>query len=268
MRIDEYEQQLRKKKQTLIHLDRMKGFEKYLKKELQKSSIESSTIKDLEDFVLWQLDNEQVPHLGFMIVYSRFIEDSKMESSVRDLSRKYKSQITEADRKRKERPWWINNLSAALDKRVGAKLRKRILQGRDGIKQTASAVKKVTFARDIIERMEDSVDEDTSKEVLSCGLHRRTMNTLERWRKEFAKVNDVDKFLEIKRQKFLAKWGLKSKKLKEWILKHPECEVGIRFGNVIHVCKVPHQDELYFKATDEAMRRYHYCHCGWAKESL
>ena len=95
-----------------------------------------------------------------------------------------------------------------------------ILQGREDIKQTSSAAKKVTFARDVIERIKDSIDEETTKELLSCGLHRRTMNTLERWKKEYAKVNDVDKFLEIKRQNFLAKWGAKSKKLKEWILKH------------------------------------------------
>ncbi|MHA1135095.1 MAG: hypothetical protein ACTSSE_01265 [Candidatus Thorarchaeota archaeon] len=116
--------------------------------------------------------------------------------------------------------------------------------------------------------MEKAIDEVVCKDALSCGLHKRSSTTIEKLRKEFKRTGDLDTFLETKQAESLKKWSEKGKYYQEFVKENPDVEFGIRKGNIISVCKVPHQIKHYSETSDEDSKRYHYCHCGWAKESL
>jgi hypothetical protein len=42
----------------------------------------------------------------------------------------------------------------------------------------------------------------------------------------------------------------------------------VRRGNVLYVTKIPYRTREYLAATDALQKRYLYCHCPWARESL
>ena len=49
---------------------------------------------------------------------------------------------------------------------------------------------------------------------------------------------------------------------------NPEIGGGVRVGNIIYETKIPYNTRAYLEETDSQKKRYHYCHCPWAKESL
>jgi hypothetical protein len=258
MTVSEFEQFLKKKKPTKMFLMKhIERFEKFLQKECGKKSVDEATAEDLLDFVKYQLKRDKIPRMQGLAEYAIYRDDSALYKGVKEAHELYKT-----------RPWWVDNLSEALDERVGKSKRKEILKGREGLKQTSSAAKKIAFSREVIDRMEWLMDEEVCKETLSCGLHKRSRNSLEKLRKDFVKSGSLDEFLESKQRESLEKWASKGQYLKTFVEENPDVEFGVRKGDVIIVSKVPHQARQYIEAENLEKKKFHYCHCGWAKESL
>ena len=268
MSMEDFEKYLRGRSQSIQHIGHVEPFDRYMKTQRKKTGIEEYSHKDVESFIQWELSDGNVPRLGSLFVYFIFRKDLEAKKLVKTLSKKYKQQIDSQEKERKSRPWWIDNLSSALDSRVGEEIRREMLEGREGLKQSSSSKKKIKYAKKVIEKLEQSIDTEVRRELLSCGIHKRSPGGLERIRKQFKRVKDLDKFLEILQAESREKWGTKSELLLQWITDNPECEGGVRKGDVIYVCKVPHQATEFLTTDDDEMKKYHYCHCGWAKESL
>ena len=49
---------------------------------------------------------------------------------------------------------------------------------------------------------------------------------------------------------------------------NPEIAAGVRQGDVLYVTKIPYMAHEYLAEPDEEKKRYYYCHCPWARESL
>ncbi|MHA1135094.1 MAG: hypothetical protein ACTSSE_01260 [Candidatus Thorarchaeota archaeon] len=110
----------------------MTTFESFLQSAAGKSSIDDATPKDIEDFVADRVKHEHVIRLTGLAEYFVFPNDAELYKTVR-----------QAQNDLRALPWWINNLTEALDERVGEDLRREILQGRENLKQTSSASKKI-----------------------------------------------------------------------------------------------------------------------------
>jgi hypothetical protein len=54
----------------------------------------------------------------------------------------------------------------------------------------------------------------------------------------------------------------------EFVRSDPEISQGVRQGNTLYVTKIPYMAKEYLAETDPDRKRYYYCHCPWARESL
>ena len=257
MTIAEFEQFLEKKKPNKLYfLKHLTTFESFLQSATGKSSIDEAAPKDIDNFVADRMKKGKIIRFAGLEEYFVFRKKSELTKVVRQAQKTLRTE-----------PWWINNLAEALDERVGEDLRRDIFQGRENLKQTSSASKKIEFSRDVIDRMERTINDEVCKDALSCGLHKRRTRT-DKLRREFKRVGDLDIFLATKQAEVLQKYSEKGEDYQQFIKEHPDCEFGVREGDVISICKIPHQVEQYSKTSDEHQKRYHYCHCGFAKESL
>ena len=99
-------------------------------------------------------------------------------------------------------------------------------------------------------------------------------------RNKFLACKNLDEFLQKKGDEFIAYLGQLKREnclyftqeitdeVTAYVESHPEIRQGVRAGNVIYEAKIPYNTVAYLAATDERMKRYHYCHCPWVKESL
>jgi len=257
MTIAEFEQFLEKKKPNKLYfLKHLNTFGSFLQSATGKSSIDEAVPKDIDDFVADRMKKGMIIRFAGLEEYFVFRKQYELTKAVRQAQKKLRTES-----------WWINNLAEALDERVGEGLRREILYGREDLKQTSTASKKIEFSRDVIDRMERTINDEVCKDALSCGLHKRRPR-IDKHRRELKRVGDLDIFLETKQAKVLQKYSEKGEDYQQFIKEHPDCEFGVRKGDVISICKIPHQVEQYSKTSDEQQKRYHYCHCGFAKESL
>lgn len=44
-------------------------------------------------------------------------------------------------------------------------------------------------------------------------------------------------------------------------------QADLREGNVVRITKIPYQAHQCLQETDQMLKRYLYCHCGWARDS-
>ena len=168
MAIEDFKQYIKKNKpHHLFHLKHIQKFEVFLINEKGKKSIDDANAQDLEDYVSQQIKVGSVPRLSGLAAYFYFKKDSSLWKAVNQIQKRLKG-----------RHAWVDNLSEALDERVGIEIREEILQGREGLKQTSSSSKKIAFSRDVIDRMEKSINKERCKEILSCGIHRRSKGTI------------------------------------------------------------------------------------------
>lgn len=63
------------------------------------------------------------------------------------------------------------------------------------------------------------------------------------------------------------KYGYDSPEFK-YVEADPTIEAGVRKGNIVYVSKIPYQIKQFIEAEDDQTKRYHYCHCGWVRDSI
>lgn len=97
---------------------------------------------------------------------------------------------------------------------------------------------------------------------------------------KYARCNNIDQFLAEKHSEFIAKletlkatgspfWNQTiTAEVVEYVRDNQEISTGIRCGNKILVSKIPYMAKEYLAESDINKRRYYYCHCPWARETL
>lgn len=129
-------------------------------------------------------------------------------------------------------------------------------------------------------RLEERADEETVKQILykvRHGLH----PSQSAWaREKFLEVGELDKFLqichdneishfiELNREKKDFYGDEITDKVLEFIKRNPALLAPVRKGNKLYCMAFPANMQKYLDATDEKMKRYHACHCPFAKESI
>jgi len=132
----------------------------------------------------------------------------------------------------------------------------------------------------VMERLENSVGIEGTKDLLKDCLRYLEDDWFMDGRKKYLESKDFDDFLKRKGDDFIAEL----KKLKEedkpyfnqkitdevieYVENNPEIRQGVRDGNILYEAKIPYMTLEYLAETDEELKRYYYCHCPWARESL
>ena len=135
------------------------------------------------------------------------------------------------------------------------------------------------FTQVVMARLESLIAPEVYRPMLANCL--RTLGERDpAEREKFLACKNLDEFLQKKGDEFIA--DLEKIKRENrlyftqeitdeviaYVERHPEIRQGVRVGDVIYEAKIPYNTVEYLAATGERMKRYHYCHCPWAKESL
>jgi hypothetical protein len=139
---------------------------------------------------------------------------------------------------------------------------------------------KVKVTKTVISRLVEIADPQECEQILADSL--RDLD--EAWYRDEVKLyqecTSLDEFLDKNAQNFIAlleKLRDEGKpfftqfiadQVVEYVRNEPLIARGLREGDILYEVKIPHQTSEFLAATDEANKRYHYCHCPWVKESL
>lgn len=117
--------------------------------------------------------------------------------------------------------------------------------------------------------------------TILCKVRHGLHPSQSQWaREKFLAVGDLDAFLAQHRQSELDSFTKLNKEHEDFygqpitdevlafIKAHPSMLAPVRKGNKLYCMAFPSNMSEYLKQTDERMKRYHACHCPFAKESI
>jgi hypothetical protein len=174
----------------------------------------------------------------------------------------------------------MQGLRDALAKRIGAKRRDEVLAGLEAPPLGTSSARKAEMMRAAVERMELVLGVPQCKSILSGCLRNLSDEYFLDYRRRFEEVGNIDRFLAQEREEFIAELtqimddgGLYfsqpvSAEVIEYVRANPELHQGLRRDGKLIISKIPYQAKEYLAESDPRMKRYYYCHCPWARESI
>lgn len=131
-----------------------------------------------------------------------------------------------------------------------------------------------------MKRLEEKVDQETLKKILCEVRHGLHPSQCEWAHEEFMTIGNLDDFLDKHLQDeldYFVELNRENKdfygqeisdKVLAFIKENPKMLAPVRKGNKLHCMAFPCNMKEYLNAADEQMKRYHACHCPFAKESI
>jgi len=174
----------------------------------------------------------------------------------------------------------LENLYKKLGDEIGEKTRDQISDGVDLPPLGTPNTEKPRLTQTVLERLERAVGPETCKTILSSGLRDLKDESYLEAKKKYQECGSLDAYLERKGKDFITKLerirdenGLFftqpiTDAVIDYVRGQPEIMQGVRKGNVLYAAKIPYMTVKYLAETDEAMKRYTYCHCPWVRESI
>lgn len=131
-----------------------------------------------------------------------------------------------------------------------------------------------------MKRFEEMTDKETLKKILCKVRHGLHPSQCEWAHKEFMEAGNLDDFLhkhlddewkhfiELNKEKKDFYGQQITDEVLAFIKENPGMLAPVRKGNKLYCMAFPCNMEAYLNAADEKMKRYHACHCPFAKESV
>ncbi len=129
-------------------------------------------------------------------------------------------------------------------------------------------------------RFENMAERETVEKIL-CKVRHGLHPSQSAWaREEFLKIGDLDAFLKIHLDGELDQFVKRNEEKKDFygqeitdevlafIREYPAMLAPVRKGNTLTCMAFPCNMNEYLKADNDRMKRYHACHCPFAKESI
>ena len=144
----------------------------------------------------------------------------------------------------------------------------------------ANPEKKPSITKIVMKRLEEKIGEEKTIEILAPCLHGRPIEPIEKDREDFLRLNDIDKFLEVKKKEFIERLEKHNKEgtlefaqyvddeVVKYVRDHPTMTPGIRDGDKIIVSKIPYQIKKHLNAKEDKMKRYYSCYCTWVRSAI
>ena len=163
---------------------------------------------------------------------------------------------------------------------LGEQQRDTIFAGIDLPPLGTSNWQKSSITRTIMQRLEECLDVDTYRKIFSSSFRDLPDRYYLDDKKHYDEIGNFDQYLEWKRRAFIdqleqikAEGGLYftqeiSDAVIDFVRSEPEISQGVRQGRILYVTKIPYMTKEYLAETDPDKKRYYYCHCPWARESL
>jgi hypothetical protein len=174
----------------------------------------------------------------------------------------------------------LDALHEKLGKAAGEEVRDEVFDGIQLPPLGTPSTDKPRITQAVMERLEQLVDPETCRQVLSSGLRHLEDAWYVEERTKYAESGGIDSYLQRKGKELIEELeklrdegGLYftqtvTDEVIDFVERHPKIRQGVREGTVLYETKIPYMTLDYLAATDERLKRYYYCHCPWVRESL
>jgi hypothetical protein len=171
----------------------------------------------------------------------------------------------------------MNILSETLRQVAGDKKHDDIFGGLEIPPRGTLSKDRPQFTEEFMERLQSRLDEKTWKELLLSGPHAHPREEFLSDRRAFLASKSIDDYLERRHREFT---DLLSRHMREETLFYTQeideavleyirsNPIEVREGDMIQITKIPYMTKEYLREKDERKKRYYYCHCPWARESI
>jgi hypothetical protein len=172
------------------------------------------------------------------------------------------------------------NLYRKVGKCFGKQIRQEIFEG-IGVPQYGTPTpEKPAYLQPVITRLEDQIGKEACADFLSGGLRTLPDRYFLRERRKYKQAGGIDEYLRQRKEDFVARLEVCLRESRPFfaqviteaviafVRSDPEIGGGRRIGNVIYETKIPYMTQKYLAEKDPALRRYHYCHCPWARDAI
>jgi hypothetical protein len=139
---------------------------------------------------------------------------------------------------------------------------------------------KSRLMREVMQNLEGCADEQKLSLIFMDSFRDLQDGSYLDDKMQYEEIGDFDEYLELKRKEFIAQLekirddgGLYfsqpiTNEVIEFVRNDPEISQGVRQGNILYVTKIPYMAREYLREENIQLKRYYYCHCPWARESL
>jgi hypothetical protein len=173
----------------------------------------------------------------------------------------------------------LDNLYRKTGEVLGQARRDQIFEGVPLVPVGTPNAEKPATMQPLIQRLE-AAEPEACRAILASGLRDLPEEDYAGDRALFESSADLDDYLGRKKQALLAELRKVQQEgrlyfnqeitdqVLEYVERDPEIGQGVRVGDIIYETKIPYQAKEYLAENDPDRKRYYYCHCPWAKESL
>jgi len=172
------------------------------------------------------------------------------------------------------------NLFSRMAEAFGPNLRDEVFSGMGIPPYGTPSPDKPGFLHPIVHRLRERVGEQACNEFLSACMRDLPQEDYLPEREAFRNAGSIDEYLRLRKEAFLAQLEeclregrpffaqQVTQEVIDFVRSQPEMGGGRREGNVIYETKVPYMAQQYLTETDPVLKRYHACHCPWARDGI
>jgi hypothetical protein len=254
-------------KTTRAHVEVVREFEAFLSDKDGNRKLNDATAGDLQSYVgqLMEKGTNSWENLLGLLRYARFAGNRQVETASLEL-------LDGSD--------VMENLSETMSQTLGEAKRTEVFGGISLPPLGTHSKDKPKVTKELMERMEAKLGEETTKEILLSGPHAGPKEEYLHERKMFLASGGIDDFLEKRHSAYvdLLEKHMKEKTLYftqeideevlDYVRNTPTCQNGVRDGDMIYVTKIPYMAKKYLHEKDDRRKRYYYCHCPWVREAI
>ncbi|MGD8457342.1 MAG: hypothetical protein PVF83_13255 [Anaerolineales bacterium] len=239
-------------------------FEDFLK---GSNHIEAPTPEDVFTFSNWMMAENQNTHDNYLglALYGRFTGRMDLRNAVVSL-------LDGAE--------VMDNLYEKAGKELGKEGQEAIFASVELPPLGTPSTEKTKITQTVMEKLESRLGEEGTRALLADSLRDLDSAWYANAREKYLELGDFDAFLKWKGEDFTAQLEkikaeddvFFTQKISDEVIAYveanPEIRQGVREGNILYEAKIPYMAIEYLAEKDETMKRYYYCHCPWARESI
>jgi len=232
----------------------------------RKKSLDNANLKDLEALVSGLIKSKKNTYKNLLALARYWLYMKNKGLTVSVIERLDGAEV-------------MDKIAKKVEKKAGKVAREKIYRGIKFPPLGATGEGRPAITKKIIERMEKNLGEGTCRKILLSDPHGGGPMQHTDARKRFLAAKNIDDFLAKEHAEYISelKGYMRDGKLYftqeidrqvlDFVRNNPMI-TGVRKGGIIYTIKIPYMAKKYLNEKDPVMKRYHYCHCMWAKEAI
>lgn len=250
--------------QTSIFVSRLQELKKFLGSN-DIDALPSGKILEYTEFLVGTDSGTVLDFLRALLRYANFAKHYDYVIEIIDIAESYNA---------------MDNLYQRIGEQHGEKVRDDIFSDIEIPPLGVDPDTKPAFTKIVMRRLEETLGEDKTIELLAPCLHGRPLEGAKKDREDLLRLGDIDEFLALKHQEFVERVQQHQRDgtleyaqyvddaVVNYVKNTLTIAPGIRDGDKVISTKIPYQTLKYLNADNDRMKRYYYCHCAWVRGAI